>query len=61
MIECMRAMGHDDMVRMVRCKDCKNAGTVECVRAHIVGGEIFYYEANSDFYCGYGEKKEETE
>ena len=60
-VETAQHMPTIDAVEVVRCKDCKNDGTVECVRAHIVGGEIFYCEANPDFYCGYGEKKEETE
>lgn len=47
----------DDVVEVVRCNGCKNGETAEdgAVVCCIVGDF-----RNPDFFCGYGERKEQT-
>ena len=68
MIECMRAMGHDDMVRVVRCKDCIYFERLpdtddlddfgKCLErrgeATVAGSMVFWPD---EMYCSDGERR----
>ena len=50
----------DDVVEVVRCKDCKKHGRIDCIvnRKMACGDHETTTKAND--FCSYGERKEQT-
>lgn len=49
-----------DVVKVVRCKECKLRDTEDCFVAFWDCGELMCYAEDNDF-CSYGERKEKCE
>ena len=49
----------EDVVKVVRCKDCKYRYTPSCKMWYncVICGDYHYWERD-DYYCSYGERKE---
>ena len=63
MIECMRAMGHDDMVRVVRCRECKWWSGMPCGSAAPEWCKCTYFTglgaSKAGDYCSHGARRDD--
>lgn len=50
-----------DAVPVVRCKDCMHDGLSTCAICYIENKTLAFINHDPDFYCAYGERKEETD
>ena len=48
----------DDVVRVVRCRDCVHDGLVTCPICYIERHALIFINHDSEFFCAYGERKE---
>jgi hypothetical protein len=58
----VRSMPKEDVVEVVRCKDCKHATFYSCRNDACYRGIICEYRIEPDdenFFCSYGERKEQ--
>ena len=47
----------DDVVDVVRCKDCKHRGKPTCGMSYYDGAEKFPAHIKDNDYCSYGERR----
>lgn len=48
-------------IEVVRCKDCRKRHTTDCSLWYAtLNGTEYLVERGENFYCSYGERKEET-
>lgn len=56
---------NDDVVEIVRCKDCKHFNTGWCmnedIREMCCGDDATFFYTDPDFFCKFGERKETDE
>ena len=60
-----QALGDDsaekELVRVVRCKDCKNWTNGRCWGIPFCGDDASYIETEEHDFCSYGERREDGE
>ena len=56
---CMAFKGKNDLVEVVRCKDCKHRNTPDCKMWYqcVICGDYHHWERD-EYFCSYGERKE---
>lgn len=53
---------NEDVIAVVRCKDCKRRNTPDCSLWYGAIGDIHYIKATTDdFYCSYGKRRANNE
>lgn len=50
-----------DLVEVVRCKNCVKEGRFDCPLCYIENKTLQFINHDAEFYCGFGERKGESE
>ena len=59
--QCENFICADDVVKVVRCKDCKFRGTDDCLNSYYSEYEGAYVDPmDDDDFCSYGERRKEN-
>ena len=56
--DCVKTIPTADVVVVVRCEDCVKDGRFDCPICYIENKTLQFINHDANFYCSYGERKE---